>query len=70
MILSVFILQSYNGRGELNYLDLMATTGSIFDAIMAGMIPASIPIAMQMKMANPKICVDTKIGKLKAVLSN
>jgi hypothetical protein len=54
----------------MNYLDLIATTGSILDAIIAGMIPANMPMAMQIKMAKPNIWVDTKIGKLNAELSN
>ena len=46
----------------------MATTGSILAAIIAGIIPASTPIPIQMPNASARMLPDTKTGKLKAAL--
>ena len=43
----------------LIYLDRMATTGSIFAAIMAGIIPAKTPMETQMPIAKVRILKET-----------
>ncbi len=41
------------------YFDLMATTGSILAAIIAGMIPAATPIVTHIPIASAKILNET-----------
>ena len=52
------------------YYDLIATTGSILAAIIAGIMPANIPILTQIEMANVNILPETKTGKSNTVDNN
>ncbi len=47
----------------------IATTGFIFAALSAGIIPAAIPAAMQIKIAMATIPGDKKIGKSRAAVA-
>jgi hypothetical protein len=50
-------------------LDRIATTGSNLAAEYAGMMPASMPMIMQMLIARERIPAEIKTGKLKRLLS-
>lgn len=50
-------------NGKNAYFDLIATTGSILAAMVAGIMPANIPITMHIEMASPSMLYEMDMSK-------